>query len=236
MSPFNAMNRVSDYYRRHGIKATVGRATVAAKRAFFAHRMVVFYCDLANLGSSPPNIDASVAVERLRNYADLSAPDLREMTSFWNPKQAHENIHERFGKGASLWIARCHDALAGYGWTLQGSTIEPYYFKLAPDDVHFFDFHVFPKYRGQAINPFLVTCILRSLVNECRGRAYIEAAEWNEAQLSSLRKTPFVQFGQVSSISVFGRRRVFWTPSLTGQGEEATKQSKSIRSVANSSE
>ena len=77
------------------------------------------------------------------------------MTSFWNPKLAHRNIKERFDKGASLWLIKFEDRLAGYGWTLQGRTIEPHYFPLGQDDVHLFDFHVFPKYRGRGLTLFL---------------------------------------------------------------------------------
>ena len=32
--------------RRHGLAATIRRARLAAERALFAGRMVVFYCDL----------------------------------------------------------------------------------------------------------------------------------------------------------------------------------------------
>ncbi len=34
-------------------------------------------------------------------------------------------------KGALLWLIKSEDGLAGYGWTLQGRTIEPHYFPLA---------------------------------------------------------------------------------------------------------
>jgi len=90
------------------------------------------------------------------------------MTSFWNPKLAHQSMKERFGLGASLWLIKSRDKLAGYGWTLRGGTVEPHYFPLGQDDVHLFDFHVFPHYRGQGMNPFLVIHILRSLAAEGR--------------------------------------------------------------------
>ena len=97
---------------------------------------------------------------------------LQEMISFWNPKLAHQNMKERFGLGASLWLIKSRDKLAGYGWTLQGGTVEPHYFSLGQDDVHLFDFHVFPQYRGQGMNPFLVTSILSNL-GKRRGRACV---------------------------------------------------------------
>lgn len=212
------MSRLTAYYTRHGFGATMRRAGLAAKRALFSNRMVLFYCELAKQTTAPASAPSSMKVERLRSYAELSPQDLQEMTSFWNPEEAHRNIRERFDHGASLWLIKSAEKLAGYGWTLQGGTIEPHYYPLAQDDVHLFDFHVFPQYRGQGINPFLVNHILCNVVGECGGRAFIEAAEWNAAQLSSLRKTPFRRMGSARKSAIFHRTIVCWVQN------EAVKQ------------
>ena len=77
--------------------------------------------------------------------------------------------------------------------------------------MHLFDFHVFPQYRGRGINPFLVTHILESLARVGAGRAFIEAAEWNKAQLSSLTKTPFRRLGMARKLTIFRRTIVLWS-------------------------
>jgi ribosomal protein S18 acetylase RimI-like enzyme len=210
MSISTSISRLAAYYSRNGFEATIGRIALALKRALFARRMVVFYCDLGKQKTVPVKFPSSPRVERLKSYGELSQEDLYEMTSFWNPKQAHRNIRERFAKGASLWLIRSGENLAGYGWTLQGHTIGPHYFPLAQEDVHFFDFHVFPQYRGRGINPFLVTHVLHRITGECGGRAFIEAAEWNEAQLSSLQKTPFRSLGYVRKFTVLHCTIVCW--------------------------
>ena len=69
-------------------------------------------------------------MERHRNQTDLSPRDLQEITSFWNPELARRKIKERFELGASLWLIKVEGKLAGYGWTLQGRTVEPHYFPL----------------------------------------------------------------------------------------------------------
>ena len=122
----NSISRLTDYYKRHGFGATIRRAGLAVKRGLFSSRMVVFYCDLRKLTAAPVNIPSSLRMERLRSYNELSQQDLQEMTSFWNPQQAHQNIQERFEKGSLLWLIKSGDRLAGYGWTLQGRTIGPY--------------------------------------------------------------------------------------------------------------
>jgi GNAT superfamily N-acetyltransferase len=121
--------------------------------------------------------------------------------------------------GASLWLIKLEDNLAGYGWTLRGSSVEPHYFCLGPDDAHLFDFHVFPQYRGRGVNPFLVNSILRSLAAECGGRAFIEAAEWNRAQLASLSRTPFHRLGRARKFTIF-RTMVRWEESKTAEQKQ----------------
>jgi ribosomal protein S18 acetylase RimI-like enzyme len=210
MAISTAISRFSDYSRRHGLWATVRRIGVALKRALFSGRSILFYCDLATQTSPPRELPTFLKAERIKSLAELNSEDLEAMTSVWNPQLVRRNMKERFGLGASLWLIKSHDKLAGYGWTLQGRTVEPHYFPLGPDDVHLFDFHTFPQYRGQGMNPTLVARVLRSLAKEATGRALIEAAEWNVTQLSSLSKTPFRCLGMAKKWTIFGRTFVRW--------------------------
>jgi len=221
MAISTSISRFSEYYRRHGLSATIRRVGLAARRALFSGRSVVFYCDLARLTSPPADLPSFLKVERKRSSPELNPEDLEEMTRFWNPKLATRNLKERFGKGASLWLIKSNDRLAGYGWTLQGDTIESHYFPLGPDDVHLFDFLVFPQYRGREMNPFLVAHILRNLAREGAVRALIEAAEWNRAQLSSLSRTPFRPLGRARKLTIFGRTVVCWAEK--GVEQRSTK-------------
>jgi GNAT superfamily N-acetyltransferase len=218
-----SFSRISEYYKRHGFAETVRRAAVAAQRALFANRMVVYSCDLGKQREAALNVPDPLRIERVRSEGELSAQDREAITSFWNPELARKNIRDRFEKGASLWVIRSGEALAGYGWTLRGSTMEPYFFPLRPDDVHLFDFHVLAEFRGRGLNPLLVKCILKGLAGECAGRALIEAAEWNQAQLSSLRKTPFLRLGMVRSFTVLGHTFTHWSEkSATEESEDVT--------------
>jgi len=206
----SSISRFGAYYARHGFGATFRRAGVAAKRALFSSRMVVFYCDLGKETAAPVNIPSSLRVERLRSYAELDAQDLQEMTSFWNPKQAHRNIREQFDQGASLWLIKFGDKLAGYGWTLQGRTIAPYYFPTGHEDAQLFDFYVFPKFRGRAMHWVLTAHILQTLASEGGARAFADTAEWNQAQLSSFKMTHFRRLGVARSFTIFGHTFVSW--------------------------
>lgn len=203
--------------------ATLQRAGVGAKRALRSGRMVVFYCDLASRKPRPMHAPAGCCVRGVKSLAELDSDDVQEITSYWNPKLARQNIRERFEKGASLWLVKSENQLAGFGWTLVGNVIEPYYFPLGQDDVHFFDFYIVPRFRGRGLNPYLITYILSQLVTS--GRAYIEAAEWNSAQLSSLAKTSFQCLGSVAQCRIFGGTLLRWSPYLpAGRLQEGSRR------------
>ena len=211
MSLLEQASRLRSYFWRHGVGASLRRARLGARRALHSGHMAVFCCDLREEIAQPASPAQPFVVESVRTAAELGPQRHQLMTSFWNPKLADRRILERFRKGALLWLVMAGDQLAGFGWTLRGETIEPYYFPLAQDDVHLFDFHVFPEWRGRGINPFLVGSILAALSREIHGRAFIEAAVWNDAQLASLRKTPFRRLGTVRSCAVLGHTWISWT-------------------------
>jgi ribosomal protein S18 acetylase RimI-like enzyme len=218
-----SISRLGLYYRRYGAGPTARRTALAVSRALFSNRMILFYCDLNGRSLGLPNLPSSLKVERKRNEAEISPLDLEEIVQFWNSRLAHRSIKERFALGASLWMIKSEGRLAGYGWTLQGGTIEPHYFRLGPNDVHLFDFYVFPQYRGHGINPLLVMYILGDLMVEGVGRAFIEAAEWNHAQLASLRKTPFHRLGRAIKFAILWHTVVCWDESDTIKGEPEFK-------------
>jgi ribosomal protein S18 acetylase RimI-like enzyme len=210
MGVANSISRLTEYCRRHGLIATIRRATVAGRRALFARRMVVFYCDLDERKLPPVRIPKTLFIERVEVLSEMRAEHLREITSFWNSKLANRNIRERFEKGASLWLVKSDDRLAGYGWTLRGRTIAPYYFPLGPDDVQLFDFYVFPRFRGRAIHWLLTSYILHMLATEGGTRAFADTGEWNQAQLASFKLTPLRSLGFVRTYKVFGQLFTRW--------------------------
>jgi hypothetical protein len=206
----DSISRLTDYYSRHGFAATIRRTGMAVKRALFLNRMVIFYCDLSNYAARPVSIPNSLNIERLMSEVELNPKVLQEITSFWNPQLARRNIKERFAKGASLWLIKSGEQLAGYGWTLRGCTIADYYFPMAPNDVQLFDFYVFPKFRGRAMHWLLTAYILQSLAAEGAARAFADTGEWNEAQIASFKMTPFRRLGMAQSLTIFGRTFVSW--------------------------
>jgi GNAT superfamily N-acetyltransferase len=109
-----------------------------------------------------------------------------------------------------LWLLKLENSIAAYGWAVLGRTIEPHFFPLAANDAHLFDFFVFPEFRGRRLNPALVNHILVHLACETSGRAFIEAARWNQPQLASLARLPFRKLGCARKFQLLGRTIVMW--------------------------
>ena len=134
------------------------------------------------------------------------------MTSFWNPKLARRNIKERFESGG-VAVA---DQVSTANWQVtggpcRGRTIEPHYFPLGQDDVHLFDFHVFPQYRGQGMNPYPGHPYPLQIWQP-RGRVVrlSKPQSGTEPQLSSLGKLHFDRLGFARKLTLFGRTIVCW--------------------------
>jgi RimJ/RimL family protein N-acetyltransferase len=200
-----------NYYKRHGFAATSRRTMLYLQRRFFFPRMVLFYCDLAGRSfTNTTNESNDVSIERKTRAEEINPQDLQRIVNFWNPEIFRRHLSERFQRGASIWFVRSAGQLAGYGWTLQGGTMEPHYFALGSNDVHLFDFLVFPEYRGRNLNPVLVRRILDQLAAENRSRAYIECAEWNRPQLKSLKKTGFQLLGVARKKYFLGQTFIQW--------------------------
>ncbi len=188
------------------MSATLRRAGLALRREASADKMVLFACTLP-VSNAPlmPGI-----LERKENQTSVSAEDLARLLSHWNPESMRRLIAERFAANAELWLLREAGTIAAYGWTLKEKTMEPHYFPLQPGDVHLFDFFVFPEFRGRSLNPALVGQILSAMSREGLKRALIEAAPWNQAQLASLKKTPFQRLG-LARKCFFGKPAVVWS-------------------------
>jgi GNAT superfamily N-acetyltransferase len=202
--------RLIGYLKRHGLRATILRFGLAFKRMLKGTRLVLFYCDLGSVSHPGTNDSSGLNIERKTARNELAAKDLQKILGVSNGSGAPRQISERFEHGAALWLCKLEDQLVGYGWTIIGRTVKPHFFPLGAADAHLFDFFVFPEYRGRQFNASLVIHILKTLGAEGKRRAFIEAAEWNIAQLRSLSRMPFQQLGRARKFGSFGRLFVIW--------------------------
>lgn len=202
----NFIRRIVFFFRKNGLRSTIHRSWTAVQRIRHFGKMCLYECSLPMI---EPGLDGGVIVERVVDGA-LAEEDRVRLLDSWDPDAKARQMADRFAAGSELWLARLNGILAGYGWTLQGRTVEPYFFPLQQQDVHLYDFFVYPEFRGQGVNIALVNRILCALDGGTVRRALIECAAWNASQLRSLAKTRFHFYAVASKWDFLGRTLVFW--------------------------
>jgi GNAT superfamily N-acetyltransferase len=198
--------RIALFYCRRGLLSTLARCITAVYRCFYFGRMILFSCPLPVAGI---RISDKVDFERTTE-ACLSKDDYAAILDIGNVGERSRDITNRFELGSELWLAKSSGRVAGFGWTIVGKTVAPHYFVFGVDEVHLFDFHVFPEFRGRGINVALIEKILITLSTQRLNWAHIECAAWNHSQVRSLSKTPFRKQAEVIRITFFGYSTVIW--------------------------
>jgi GNAT superfamily N-acetyltransferase len=204
----NGVRRFVSFFRRKGFRSTVARCIEAVRRMSYLGRMVLYRSTLSPECCIPTN-NSGAEIQRV-SATTASGADLELISRAWSPAIKKRQINERFKAGGELWLVKRNERLAGYGWTIRGRTIDPYYFPLEWDEAHLFDFYVFPEFRGCGLNVCLVSEILAALRAVDTTRAFIECAAWNHSQIRSLTKTAFRKYAEATKLQFFGRPAILW--------------------------
>ena len=211
MGKYKIASRFIEYYRRHGVLETCARIWLAMERAVWRGGLILFYSASDEIPEAEGNNQTiPLEIEQIHREEDIPDLALKRILQHWNERLMKRHIKERFEKGARLWLAKVEKDYAGFGWSIVGTSIEPYFFPLSNSDAHLFNFHIFPEYRGNGINPLLVNHMLLVLKNEKINRALIETNTWNKAQIRSLEKTYFHKLGRARKITILGKTIVIW--------------------------
>jgi GNAT superfamily N-acetyltransferase len=210
MSFTNVFPRLILYFKKHGIKATISRFGLSFSRLFSKNKSVIFYIDLPLFNPSSTILPEHADISRVNRFSSIEKTDIEKIAAITVPETSKKNMMERFDAGACLWLLKLNGMLAAYGWTLLGKTFEPYFFPLGSNDVHLFDFYVFPEFRGKRYNHVLLSHLMAELCLEKRSKAFIDTYEWNASQLHSLARTPFINLGVARKINLFNSLIVLW--------------------------
>jgi GNAT superfamily N-acetyltransferase len=220
MPVFDPVLRLASYCHRHGVVATCRRAGELSWRSIFLNTRVLVCSDLRSLerthdGSELPD---ALTVEKVSEFTQIRQNDWKKITSTRTAAICRRSFFERMKRGATLWLLRRDGGLVAYGWTVPCRSLPHRYYPAGEDDVHFFEFLVFPEYRGLQILSAMINYIVHRLATEGKTRAFHEIAQWNEASMNSRPRTSFQPVG-ISKKALFRRRKlVRWigTEELSG--------------------
>lgn len=199
------------YYRKNGFWQSVKQLGKKVKESVFAEPDVIYFADLVHLKQAvPPGQDGIRVVER-RTANEITAEEREALYAQIGRKLIEPQMKERFDKGVSAWFVYRENQFAGMVWTLVGDTMEPFYYFIAPEDVHVFNNVIFPEYRGKGINPVLIETVLQALGQRGFVRAYIETSVRNLAEQRSLSRTSFRPMGIADKKKKRGRQVTRWS-------------------------
>src|SRR3989442_1357854 len=123
----DSISRFLQYGRRHGFGGNLRRIGRAFRHVLRGNRQVLFYCDLATFTSPEFERLGDATVEKKGAEDELDPKELLMIVNAWNPEITRRQLSERFGQGASLWLLKSEEKLAGYGWTITGRTMEAHF-------------------------------------------------------------------------------------------------------------
>jgi hypothetical protein len=206
------LSRAIHVYRKYGVIALCKKCGVKLWRKIFILPDIIYYTDLSQLSRPTREVLPSYSVHE-RGALRLPSPEEMEgLGAYINPDVLKKQIQERFSQGAKLWLLKKDDACMGMVWTIVKTTIEPFYYLIGNQDVHFFNNEIFEPYRGQGLNPTLIEYVLFQMKQAGYVRAYIETSQRNIAEQVSLKKTSFQSVGKAIKNNLGKYSITLWWP------------------------
>ena len=189
------LSKFVKFYKSKGLFYALRRGVYKLGDLTYRGPYVFFCADLTQMTTKADILPAGFSIECCKAEGDISLQDREILLRNIRERDLQRDMKERFAKGTLFWLVRVGNELAGYIWTIRGTTIEPYIHPLAANDVHFFDNLIFEEFRGRGINPVLVSYVLSEMQKQHCVRAFIETRMTNISEIRSLAKTCFRKCG-----------------------------------------
>ena len=162
------------------------------------------------LDDSILNLPQDIIIECKSTYNEVVQPDMQKIINYWDKEMEMDKTRERFEQGAILWIVKLKEDIAGFGWSIRGKMVSPWYLPLTPHDAVLFDFVTFEEYRGRSLYALLLDYILGKLKLEGVSRAFLFIWAWNISSIRGNEKSYFRKFIEARKFHVFGRNITIW--------------------------
>jgi GNAT superfamily N-acetyltransferase len=207
------VDRIIRFYKKNGLTLLCRQAAVKLWQKVFIKPDVIYFADIAELSTPKCQLmDFCQIVER--DAANpINAGEMDALADYIEPHMLRHQVEQRFQVGAKLWLLKKENACIGMVWTLVGRTVEPFYYLIDSQDVHFFNNEIFKPYRGKGFNPPLIEYVLFQMKNKGLVRAYIETNQRNIAEQRSLSKTSFCPVGKAIKLNLGKKNITVWSNS-----------------------
>ena len=205
------VSRLIRYYKAQGLLKTFYRILEKLWYLVFPKANILYCVDLAELNTDRYVRPENMQIISYKNMNEIEEGEMAALTGYFSEYIIKRQMEERFDMGAVLWLLKVDDRVAGMIWSIKAKTVRPYYFLLATNDVHLFDNEIFSDYRGRGLNIILIEYALSGLRSMGLVRAFIDTNLRNTAEIRSLAKTSFNDFGLARKIHFGGRDITIWS-------------------------
>jgi len=179
-------------------------------QSVFVKPDVIYFADLAHLTTPKCHLIDSYQVVERGSTNPITSQEIDDLAGYIEPNMLRHQIEQRFALNAEVWLLKKENTCLGMVWTLAGKTVEPFYYLVGSQDVHFFNNEIFESYRGRGFNPPLIEYVLFQMKVRGLVRAYIETNQRNIAEQRSLSKTSFCQVGKAIKLNVGKKNITLW--------------------------
>lgn len=207
----NILTRFVNFYKKRGILNTLFRISEQPYRILFKGHTFLYYAEMNEINDAVLTLPPGISVESKKTFIEAVQPDMQIMVDYWNKEKERVKIIERFKKGAILWIIKLNGNIAGFGWSIKGKMVHPFYFPLTPHDAVLFSYEIFEEYRGRGFYHLLINYILGTLklAGVSRGFGFVYAL--NASSINGIEKSYFRKFCKARRFHPFRRNITIWS-------------------------
>ena len=207
------LKRLAEIIRSEGFVAGMKWLLMAMHHRFIPEKQVVWCNDLTAFDANGFKLPDHVEIQRFYSIDQMSKEDLKilmDCKSELMGSAASILIHERFNKGAVLWLLKENRHIAGYRWTIVNNHVTPTYVPHTKTDVHSVGAELFVEFQGRSLIDLFLKSTLITLKDEGFKRYYAETYLQNKRALKAFSRIGLHKIGTASRFSIFGKNVVIW--------------------------
>lgn len=207
------VKRLANEVRDNGIIAGLGWFFKTFYYRIVPQQQAIYFVDLTEINDKGFILPESIEVNKYCALTELDEKDYQILitrgTSLMG-SAASTLISQRFSHGATLWLTKENNQLAGYRWTISKDNLLKTYIPHTESDVHDFGSELFEEFRGRNILQISFKQTMLTLKKEGYKRCYGEIHMHNKRSLKAYSRTIFRKIGIAKRFNFFGRNVVVW--------------------------
>lgn len=197
------------YLKKHGLMRLIKLFFIKGWRRINNKESVFFFdLDTVNVGSI--DVSEKLTVVSHDTAETISPENMKQLIQLKSKEILLPFLDSFFHRGATLWLAKIDDKVAGLQWTIIGGFDGFYSFPMSNRDAIVLAVEVFQDYRGHSIWPAIMQLVCCSLKTAGISRIYLKVHVGNAPMQRSIRKTISKRIGTVREIHLFNKFIVIW--------------------------